>query len=67
MLQNFSITFTLSLIICFPHTCQVALDEKEAILGSIPAESKEKGSLLYTTLIEGKVVHNFLAHYSQCY
>ncbi|CAO2836055.1 unnamed protein product [Amaranthus hypochondriacus] len=33
---------------------KVALDEKEAILGSIPAESKEKGSLLYTTLIEGK-------------
>lgn len=33
---------------------KVALDEKEAILASIPAESKEKGSLLYASLIDGK-------------
>ncbi|XP_057249940.1 peptidyl-prolyl cis-trans isomerase CYP37, chloroplastic isoform X4 [Beta vulgaris subsp. vulgaris] len=33
---------------------KVALDEKEAILASFPSESKEKGSLLYASLIDGK-------------
>ncbi|XP_021758764.1 peptidyl-prolyl cis-trans isomerase CYP37, chloroplastic-like isoform X1 [Chenopodium quinoa] len=33
---------------------KVALDEKESILGSMPADSKEKGSLLYASLIDGK-------------
>lgn len=33
---------------------QIAMDNKEAILGSIPAEFKEKGSKLYTSLLEEK-------------
>ncbi|KNA07697.1 hypothetical protein SOVF_169480 isoform A [Spinacia oleracea] len=33
---------------------KVALDKKEAILASVPAESKERGSLLYESLIDGK-------------
>jgi hypothetical protein len=31
------------------------MDNKEAILGSIPAEHKEQGAKLYTTLLEEKV------------
>jgi hypothetical protein len=34
---------------------QIALDNKDAMLGSMPAELKEKGSELYTSLLEGKV------------
>ncbi|XP_022142899.1 peptidyl-prolyl cis-trans isomerase CYP37, chloroplastic isoform X2 [Momordica charantia] len=33
---------------------KLAVDEKDLILGSIPPDSKEKGSSLYTTLIDGK-------------
>ncbi|KAM0898615.1 hypothetical protein ACQ4PT_021786 [Festuca glaucescens] len=33
---------------------KIALDNKEAMLGSMPAELKEKGSELYTSLLEGK-------------
>ncbi|KAL5131407.1 Peptidyl-prolyl cis-trans isomerase CYP37, chloroplastic [Glycine soja] len=35
-----------------PH--QIAVDEKDSILASIPAELKEKGSLVHASLIEGK-------------
>jgi hypothetical protein len=31
------------------------MDNKEAILGSIPAERKEDGAKLYTSLLEEKV------------
>jgi len=34
---------------------QIAMDNKEAILGSIPAEHKEEGAKLYTSLLEEKV------------
>lgn len=34
---------------------QIATENKEAMLASMPAELKEKGSELYTTLLEGKV------------
>jgi hypothetical protein len=34
---------------------QIATDNKEAILGSIPAEHKEEGAKLYTALLEEKV------------
>ncbi|GJR71288.1 peptidyl-prolyl cis-trans isomerase CYP37, chloroplastic [Tanacetum coccineum] len=33
---------------------KIAVDEKESILASLPADQKEKGSEIYTTLIEGK-------------
>ncbi|ESW05054.1 hypothetical protein PHAVU_011G148100 [Phaseolus vulgaris] len=33
---------------------KLAVDEKDSILASIPAELKEKGSLVHTSLIEGK-------------
>ncbi|CAH9107999.1 unnamed protein product [Cuscuta epithymum] len=33
---------------------KIAIDEKEAILGSIPVNSRENGSFLYASLIEGK-------------
>ncbi|KAG5140441.1 hypothetical protein JHK84_034209 [Glycine max] len=33
---------------------QIAVDEKDSILASIPAELKEKGSLVHASLIEGK-------------
>ncbi|XP_060209399.1 peptidyl-prolyl cis-trans isomerase CYP37, chloroplastic isoform X3 [Lycium barbarum] len=33
---------------------KIATDEKASILASIPAELKEEGSVLYTSLIEGK-------------
>ncbi|KAE9592926.1 hypothetical protein Lal_00029342 [Lupinus albus] len=33
---------------------KIALDEKDAILASIPAELKEKGSLIHASLIDGK-------------
>lgn len=32
------------------------MDEKESILASVPAELKEKGSLLHASLIDGKVL-----------
>jgi len=31
------------------------MDSKEAILGTIPAEHKEEGAKLYTSLLEEKV------------
>mgnify|MGYP003702284093 CR=1 FL=1 len=34
---------------------QIAMDNKDAILASIPVELKEKGSKLYTSLLEEKV------------
>uniref|UniRef100_A0A453B9T2 Peptidyl-prolyl cis-trans isomerase CYP38-like PsbQ-like domain-containing protein n=1 Tax=Aegilops tauschii subsp. strangulata TaxID=200361 RepID=A0A453B9T2_AEGTS len=34
---------------------QIATENKEAMLASMPAELKEKGSELYITLLEGKV------------
>lgn len=33
---------------------KILVDEKEAILATIPSESKERGTLLYTSLIDGK-------------
>jgi len=33
---------------------KIAMDSKEAILGSIPAEHKEEGAKLYTSLLEEK-------------
>ncbi|XP_020273516.1 peptidyl-prolyl cis-trans isomerase CYP37, chloroplastic isoform X2 [Asparagus officinalis] len=33
---------------------QIAIKEKESILGSVPEDFKERGSLLYTSLIDGK-------------
>ncbi|KAH9650867.1 peptidyl-prolyl cis-trans isomerase CYP37 [Citrus sinensis] len=33
---------------------QIAMDEKDSILASIPADLKEKGSTLYASLIDGK-------------
>ncbi|KAJ0965944.1 hypothetical protein J5N97_027082 [Dioscorea zingiberensis] len=33
---------------------KIANEEKESILGSIPMESKEKGSMLYASLLDGK-------------
>ncbi|RWW05614.1 hypothetical protein GW17_00031104, partial [Ensete ventricosum] len=34
---------------------QIASEEKDSILGNIPIELKEKGSMLYTTLLDGKL------------
>ncbi|KAM7252016.1 hypothetical protein ACFE04_023899 [Oxalis oulophora] len=34
---------------------KIATDGKDSILGSIPADLREKGSVLYTSLVEGKV------------
>ncbi|EOY12835.1 hypothetical protein QUC31_002011 [Theobroma cacao] len=33
---------------------KIAVDGKDSILGSIPADLREKGSILYTSLIDGK-------------
>lgn len=33
----------------------MAMDEKDSIVASIPADLKEKGSELYASLIDGKV------------
>ncbi|KAI9186662.1 hypothetical protein LWI28_019651 [Acer negundo] len=33
---------------------KIAMDEKDSIMGSIPADLKEKGSTLYASLIDGK-------------
>lgn len=35
---------------------QIAMDNKEAILGSIPAEHKDEGAKLYTSLLEEEVI-----------
>lgn len=32
------------------------MDEKESILNSIPTGLKEKGSILYASLVDGKVL-----------
>jgi hypothetical protein len=34
---------------------QIAMDNKDAILGSMPAEDREEGAKLYTALLEEKV------------
>lgn len=34
---------------------QVAIDDKDSILASIPAELRDKGSELYASLVDGKV------------
>jgi hypothetical protein len=34
---------------------QIAVDNKEAMLKSMPEDLREKGSELYTSLLEGKV------------
>lgn len=39
---------------CLFHD-QIAVDEKESILASLPADKKEKGLEIYTSLTEGKV------------
>lgn len=33
----------------------MAMDEKDSILTSIPADLREKGSQFYTSLVDGKV------------
>ncbi|XP_073005656.1 peptidyl-prolyl cis-trans isomerase CYP37, chloroplastic isoform X1 [Typha latifolia] len=33
---------------------KIAMEEKEAIMGSVPGELKEKGSMLYASLLDGK-------------
>lgn len=35
---------------------QIAVDDKDSILAGIPADLKEKGSELYASLIDGKVL-----------
>lgn len=40
---------------------QIATDEKDSVLASLPADLKEKGSALYTSLINGKVYEGTLA------
>lgn len=35
---------------------QIAVDEKEAILFSMPTEFRENGSILYASLIDGQVI-----------
>lgn len=34
---------------------KIATDEKDSILASLPADLKEKGSMLYASLVDGKV------------
>lgn len=36
---------------------QIATNEKESILSSMPDELREKGSVLHASLTEGKVLH----------
>ncbi|KAK1284241.1 hypothetical protein QJS10_CPB21g00701 [Acorus calamus] len=38
----------------FCDITQIAVDEEESILGSLPPELKEKGATLYTSLVDGK-------------
>lgn len=45
---------------------QIATDEKDSILASIPADLKEKGSTLYASLIDGKVYRGTLAESAVC-
>lgn len=35
---------------------QIAVDDKDSIMASIPADLREKGSELYDSLIDGKVL-----------
>lgn len=39
---------------------QVAIDDKDSILASIPADLRDKGSELYASLVDGKVNHSFV-------
>lgn len=42
----------------FTKLFQVAVDDKDSILASIPADLKDKGSELYASLIDSKVRTN---------
>lgn len=53
-----SITFASYRLNCLTKLFQVAIDDKDTILASIPADLKDKGSELYATLIDGKVCGN---------
>lgn len=35
---------------------QIAVDEKESILASVPVDQREKGQAIYASLIDGKVL-----------
>lgn len=35
------------------------MEQKESLLGALPEELKEKGSLLFASLTDGKVLHFF--------
>lgn len=56
MIRNGCILNLIVQIIFFSLTFQIATDEKEAILGSIPIDLRENGSVLYASLIDGKVI-----------
>lgn len=53
--------FSFFFLVCFSRSLtisylfQIAKDGKESILSSIPAEFREKGSILYASLVDGKV------------
>lgn len=53
---------TISIFLCcfylsiFLPQFQIAKDEKESILASVPADLRDKGLELYTSLIDGKVL-----------
>lgn len=38
----------------------MAIDDKDSILASIPADLRDKGSELYASLVDGKVNHSFV-------
>lgn len=48
--------------VCVFFNFQIAKDEKDSILGSMPVDLREKGSVLYASLIDGKVSLNFHLH-----
>lgn len=50
----------LGLKFSFLFLIQIATDEKDSILASIPTNLKEKGSTLYASLIDGKVYEGTL-------
>ena len=60
----------LCVCVCFAYIIffllQIAKDEKDSILASIPADLREKGSTLYTSLIDGKVHKGTLAESLAC-
>jgi len=64
MFSTFLLAYCLAIItLYFLIDFQIAIEEKESILGGIPEECKEKGSLLYSSLIDEKV--HWLKTYSQ--